>query len=164
MFRRKQGPVPVWRERVDRAMALIGEHDDVVVGSGADLTRVKAALTDADLDITRLDEAIAKLNPGSINDELKAALRSRPDPTAPDTPLIVSLRQRHETIHTLQNRRDDLAERVERTLADLDALAAKTVELSFVVAGSSDGLRNEVQGLTSDVDALMRAHQQLAAI
>lgn len=165
MFKRNQAPQPAWQDRVNRAKALIADHDATFLTRATDVDRVDIALAQADADVARLDNAIVSLDAESATAELKAALRARPNPTDPDSPLITSLRQRHETVTMLQNRRDDLRTKIENTLVDLDALAAKVVELSFVAGGTgADGIDDHLRGLTSDIDALMSAHQQLAAI
>lgn len=165
MFKRNRTPDPVWKARVDRAKALIAEHNETLLINTADVDRVDLALTQADHDLARLDSAIASLDATKATAELKAALRARPNPTDADTPLIASLRQRRETVTALQNRRDDLSDHVESTLVDLDALAAKIVELSFVAGASlRTSIDEQLRGLSSDIDALTRAHEQLAAI
>ena len=142
---------------------MVDEHGELLSASREfDFARIEEALHQADADVARLEAALVSLNPEAIAAELKTVLRQRSSPMQDDTELIRSLRQRHETVHVLKNRRDDIAGQIERTLVDVDAYAAKAVELSFVAGASSSSVLNgHVDRLLGDIDALHRAHEQL---
>lgn len=162
MFRRSKPAPPPWKQRVDDLRAQVRERADVTTASLADIDRVEVALDQAHRDLEALDAAIAGLDLDAATTELKAALRDRIDPMADDTPLIRSLRQRRESVIVLHNRRGELATGIEATIVDLEAFAARLVELSFVSAGSNADLGALVTRLNDDADALIAAHDRLA--
>lgn len=164
MFRRSKTPPPRWQARVDEVRALIREHAAATSASGTDIDRVAEALEQADADLARLDAAIERLDPDAATAELKAALRARVDPTAEDTALITSLRQRRQTVIGLQNRRNELSAGIDATLVDLDAFAARLIELSFVAGGPAPDIGELVDELNRDADALLAAHGLLSDI
>lgn len=122
---------------------------------------VGRALTGAHEDLGRLDAAIDRLDPARTARELKAALRAHPPGVAPDDdPLVVARRERYETLHRLQDRRDDLAARIEVTIAEVEAVAARLVGASFDATPGGE-LRAGVDGLRVRAAALDAAHAEL---
>ncbi|MDJ0497900.1 MAG: hypothetical protein QNJ89_08725 [Acidimicrobiia bacterium] len=147
---------------MDRARSLIVSYD------GSELTRVRldeieSALQQANQDKERLTDAIAQLDPARVAAELKAALRSRPDPTAADTPVITTLRRRYESVHALQDRLVALESRIEVSLVDIEACAAAIID-SSLRAGGSAAMRPHLDSLHADALALAAAHDEVAAI
>ena len=72
------------------------------------------------------------------------------------------MRRRHEAIHTLLGRRDDLDRHVEATIADVESLVAETVTAS--VTSDRTELDRLVGQLTADAAALTAAHEEVARI
>ncbi len=151
---------PEWSARIDTARAMLRD----LHGASFDdhLTAIDRALRTADLDRAELARAIRRLDPDRAAAELKAALRSRRDATGPDDPLVLTLRRRHESIHALQNRLDDLDRHIEATLVDLDVLVARSVEQSLVRSSAPIRLDDELERLRLDAEALAAAHAELA--
>lgn len=143
------------------ARSLIERHTNDHAISSA-LERVDAALIESAADRERIDQALEDLGGLRVTSELKTALRARLDVTAPDTAHIVSLRRRHEAIHTLLGRRDDLDRHVEATIADVESLVAETVTAS--VTSDRTELDRLVGQLTADAAALTAAHEEVARI
>ena len=164
MIRRRPARAPApWRSRVDRALDIIRRKDDGPI-TGARLTEIDEALERSREDRARLQRALGELDAERAARELKEALRARPDPTAPDSATILTLRRRYESIHALENRLDELDRAVETTVADLEALAAAAVELSFQGPGSEVNLESLLQTLRADSAALASAHDEVAAL
>ena len=164
MIRRRPNHSPApWQARVDHAVAIILRNDTAAT-TRARLAEVEDALEQSREDRTRLERAVRELDPERAARELKAALRSRPDPTAPDSPAILTLRRRYESIHGLENRLDLLERRVENTVADLEALAAAAVDLSLQGSTGGTGLSSLLETLRIDSAALARAHEEVAAL
>lgn len=157
--KRSKDPEPEWKRRAAAAR-------DVIRGASTDpkterrLDQLEKALTNAADDQERLREALTKMAPQRVTDELKGALRQRPTPTTPDDKLITSLRRRHEAINTLQNREEVLGDLIESTLIDLETLAAGSVELAFLSDGDSS-LEHELDQLHARTSALADAHREL---
>lgn len=152
-----------WQPRLDNAAELL-------IGHGSDaqrqqnrqlLDQVSRTLTEASDDRTSLAASLQRLDPDRISSELKAALRARPDPTAPDSDMIRSLRERHELQHRLIDRLEALDARIEKTLIDVDTLAARSVELAFA-SSTRSGPDDDLRRLNDDLAALTRAHEELA--
>ena len=115
----------------------------------------------ATADLAQLDGLIAELDPERATRELKEALRRRTrNPASVDDALIDTMRRRYETIHTLHDRRAALDARIERTIADIEALAARSVDLSHGSAGRG-ALGAELDRLHTDLTALEAAHREL---
>ncbi len=167
-----------WSARVAAARQLIvdalgvgsdGVGSDGVVAPAAGtvldgVDRIDLALAEAAGDLQGLENAIEQLDERAATVQLKTALRARPDPTAPDTPLIGSLRQRRHSFHTLVNRRRALLEDVEQSLTDLDTLAARCLEHAHERRPDRfdrSALADEVQRLDQDLAALAEAHREL---
>jgi len=154
----KKAPPPPWQQRIDRARTLIE-------GRGGDrstlrrIDQVERSLADSLEDQQRLRDAIAALQPDQATAELKQALRERPDPTAPDTPLIVTLRERHEGVNDLRNRLNGLEQQQEATLVDLDAVAAHIVEQS--TSNIARPFAAELDRLRADAEALRAARAEI---
>lgn len=154
----KKTPTPPWRDRLDRARKLIEDHHtDASIQIRVD--EVERSLTDSLGDQERLRVAIAALRPEEAASELKRALRQRPDPTAPDTPLIVTLRERHESINDLRNRLEALENQQEATLADLESVAAHVVEQS--TTNVARPFADELDRLRADAEALRAARAEI---
>ncbi|MEM7273187.1 MAG: hypothetical protein AAF547_08930 [Actinomycetota bacterium] len=148
-----------WRHRYRAARDLIASYRDDPTTTDR-VARAELALAEATSDHDGLVEAIATLDPDRVTGELKSVLRTRPDPTAPDTPLIRSLRQRYMTMHSLKNRRTEIEGQIEATLIDLETVAARCIELSHV-RGGTGMLDEELTRLNDDIEALRQAHEEL---
>lgn len=167
VFRRrdeKQAPLPTalpaWRRRLDEAREVAGSAGSAWDASGA-FDDAERAIERAHGDLARLDEAIASLDPDRTARELKEALRAHPPGAAPQhDPLVVARRTRYETLHELQDRRDDLSLRIDTTLAEIETVAARLVGASLR-DGSSDDLRSCVAELRLRAAALAAAHDEL---
>lgn len=165
MLGRRRGPKeapPPWKGRTDRARKLVLSYDN------SELTRhrldeIETALSQANRDKERLTGALAQLDPDRVAAELKRALRSRPDPTAPDTPVIETLRRRYESVHTLQDRLDSLETRIEMSLIDIEACAAAIINSSLGAAGGG-AIRTHLDALHADALSLAAAHDEIAAL
>lgn len=159
-FWRKDPPPPAapWRARFDKASEMVRAHStDASIQLRLD--DVERSLTIATADEERLRTAIEALRPEEAAAELKEALRSRRDPTAPDTPLIRTLRERYESISDLQNRLESLRAQQESTLVDLDTLAAHLVEASLQDVARP--FESEVDRLRADAEILRAAHAEI---
>lgn len=161
MFRRRQADEatpPEWERRLLAARSLIeAQRPPAWLEARLDAFHrgVDAAVADRD----RLRESLERLDLDGAAASLKDALRS-PRPSAEQQRLVDSLRQRYESIHRLHNRLEELDAAVERALADIDVLAARSIEL-----GSRDDawrLDETVRRLDDDLTALERAHDELA--
>lgn len=152
--------VPSWAGRMERAgevaraAAPSEETDDR-------LRQVHAALARAESDRDGLRETLSKLEPERATRELKDALRARPDPTVEDTPAILALRRRYESIHALKDRLGNLERRIATLVADTEAWSAALVDLSTAPA-AADSVRELSEALRSDTEALRAAHEELA--
>lgn len=161
--RRDSNPIPPpWKGRADRARDLILSYDS------SDLTRlrldeIEGALLQASQDKERLADAVGQLDPERVAAELKQALRARSDPTSPDTPVIMTLRRRYESVHALQDRLVSLEDRIEMSLVDIEACAAAIID-SSLRAGGSAAMRPHLDALHADALALAAAHDEVAAI
>ena len=129
------------------ALALIDEIDDAV-----DIART---------DRRKLESSLAALDPARAAAELKAALRRRASPTDDDTPEIVALRRRHETISRLANRVDDIDEQISRTLVDAETLAAQTIVTAIDRAEDAE-FKRQLSALQRDAALLAAAHRDVA--
>ena len=125
----------------------------------ADVDRALGYAVEDDL---QLQAALLDLEPEQSRAELKAALRSRPDPMAADSPAILALRQRHEAIADLENRLDELRRDVDRLLIDLDTMVAQTVVTSVSAASTRDQLEAQLQRVIDEAAALEAAHEEIA--
>lgn len=158
MIFKKKPPAPPWQQRFDRAKALVLDHSaDPTIGLRID--DVERSLLDSLDDQARLRSAIDTLAPAEAATELKQALRARHDPTAADSPLIRTLRERHESINDLQNRLESLEAQQESTLVDLDTLAAHLVETSM--SDIARPFEAEVDRLRADAELLRAAHAEI---
>ncbi|MFN3218257.1 MAG: hypothetical protein ACE367_17320 [Acidimicrobiales bacterium] len=154
-------PEPPWKSRVAAARRIIERQrgDDATLH--AQLATIEAAMEAATVDVAQLGELIAELDPERATRELKDALRRRTrDPASVDDALIDTMRRRYETIHTLEDRRSALDARIERTVADIEALAARSIELSHSIDGRG-ALGAELERLHTDLTALEAAHREL---
>lgn len=154
----KRRPTPPWQERFAKAKELVTKHSkDPSIARR--IEEVETSLLDSLEDQARLRDAIAALQPAAAAADLKDALRRRHDPTAPDTPLIRTLRERHESISDLQNRLESLEMQQESTLVDLDTLAAHLVEASM--DDIARPFEAEVDRLRADAEILRAAHAEI---
>lgn len=163
--RNEPRPVSPQQMRIDQARALVREHaGDPAVE--ARIVDVEAAVAAATADLDRLRDAIARLGPERSLRELKDALRARQRrPGSVSEDHIGTLRSRHEAINGLENRREALEAGIERTIADLEALAARCVSLSLTRSGSDPRpLHDELDRLRRDLAALEAAHDELGAL
>lgn len=158
---RPSTPEPPWKPRVAAARRIIEARrgdDDALRGR---LATIEAAMEAATADLAQLGGLIAELDPERATRELKDALRRRTrDPASVDDALIETMRRRYETIHALEDRRGALEARIERTIADIEALAARSVELSHSIDGRG-ALGAELDRLHEDLTALEAAHREL---
>ena len=161
MFRRRQGgepEIPEWERRIVAARSLIEAQrppDWILVRLDAFGRGVADAVADRD----RLRGSLTHLDVDRAARELKDAIRNRRPGTEHER-LVESLRHRYETINRLHNRVDELGAAIERALADIDVLAARSLGL-----GSRDDawrLDETVRRLDDDLTALERAHDELA--
>ena len=162
MLRRRaaepSSPPPPWRDRFDRACELI-ESQRPPVWMSARLLELEQALIATEDDRQRLGAALAGLDVERAGAELKTALRS-PDPSAAHQRLVDSLRERYESMNQVVNRHADLGTTIERSLIDLELLAAKSVELG--ADAERWALEQTVDRLTDDMHALELAHREIA--
>lgn len=163
VFRRRddQSQPPQLREpRLASARATIADH-------GADpsalrlIEEIDVAIAVAQEDRHKLQSSWQALGPERAASELKEALRRRPTPTSPDTPEIVALRRRHETISRLANRVDEIDEQIGRTLADAETLAAQTI-VTAIDRSEDAEFRRQLTALQRDAEALAAAHREVA--
>lgn len=109
--------------------------------------------------------ALDRLDPERASRELKSALRARPAPDVPDTDHILSLRRRHESIHSVKNRRQDLTVLIERAFADAETLAATVTTAAAVGSDREVAAMNElIDRMAADARALEAAHAEVAEI
>jgi chromosome segregation ATPase len=159
--RRPKTPEHAWTARVSAARATVERRASVafVAERFDDLER---ALHAAEADRTELASAIDELGADRVTGELKEALRElerRPD--ARGEARVAALRRRHETVHELRNRLDDLGARIDATVADLELLAARAVALSVDRQLGRHDLEAELTRLHDDLTALEHAHEEL---
>lgn len=166
-FRRRAQPAeparvgePPWRHRLDEARRIIRGH-------GADPTMdarlddVEHRLLAAEADHAQLTSVIAQLDPERATRELKDALRARERGGSVTDDAITALRRRHETVHQLQNRREELRSRIDATVADVEHLAGRTVEVALVSRSGSSPLGAELDRIRRDLTALEQAHDEI---
>lgn len=161
MFRRRQVDEPErpeWEQRIGAARALIEAQQP----PGWIVSRIDAfhrAVAGAVADRDRIRTSLGRLDVDRAASDLKDALRT-PRPGPEHERLVESLRQRYESIHRLHNRDEELGLMIDRALADVDVLAARSVEL-----GRRDEawrLDEAVRRLDDDLTALERAHAELS--
>lgn len=161
MFRRRQGDeptLPEWERRIVAARTLIEAQQPpswIEARLDAFHRGVAAAVADRD----RLRASATQLDVDRASRELKDAMRDR-RPGPDHERFVASLRQRYESINRLHNRVEELDAAVGRALADIDVLAARSIEL-----GSRDEawrLDETARRLDDDLTALERAHDELA--
>lgn len=162
MFRRKPTPAPqpAWRERFDRARELVVAQSPPP-WMVERLDSLAALLVAAEADHARIGEAVAQLDLDRATSELKSALRSLgPAPSPEQQRLVDTLQARYESIHDLINRRTAIRRSIDQALADVDLLAARSVEL-----GARDDrwrVDDTVDRLRVEMTALEQAHRELA--
>jgi chromosome segregation ATPase len=160
--RQPEAPQPPWRARVDAARELVRRHGGGAV-SEARLDELERALVAAEEDHAALAAAIEGLGGDRPTQELKAAMRERDRRPGGDD-VIERLRQRHLAVQQLQNQLDDLRARIDVTVADLELLAARTVELAVgrrELGAAASTVEAELERLHVDLTALDAAHREL---
>jgi chromosome segregation ATPase len=166
MIRRRRpqpaaSPPPPWRGRVDAARRIIEGRRADDVATRARLDAVEEALIAATADLDELDDLIAQLDPDRATRELKDALRRRQrNPQGVDDALVATMQRRYETIHGLRDRRSALIDRIDRTVADLEGLAGRSVAIGRASRTAGD---DELAALNDDLAALAAAHAELDA-
>lgn len=149
-------------QRIAAARSSIERHAPDS-GALAVLDQIETDMAAARQDHTRLQATLADLDPDNATRALKDALRARPSPLTPDTPHVMSLRQRHHTVHALRNRLDELSADMERTLIDVDTLAAQSAAASVGV-GADAALQEQLRLLTADAANLEAAHREIESL
>lgn len=150
--------LPEWERRIVAARSLIeAQRPPAWIGARLEAFHQSVAAAVADRD--RLRGSLTQLDVDRAARELKDAVRNRRPGDEHDR-LVASLRHRYESINRLHNRVEELDAAVERALADIDVLAARSV----VLAGRDDAWRLDetVRRLDDDLTALERAHDELA--
>lgn len=161
MFRRRQSEepsVPEWERRVRSARSLI-EAQGPPSWIAARLDTFHRGLVAAVADRDRLRASLAQLDVDRAARELKDAMRERRSDPGHER-LVESLRQRYESINRLHNRVEELDASIERALADIDVLAARSVGLGR--GEDAWRLDESMRRLDDDLTALERAHDELA--
>jgi chromosome segregation ATPase len=146
---------------VDAARELVRRHGAGAV-SDARMDDLERALLAAEDDHAALAAAIDGLGGDRPTQELKAAMRDRERPGGDD--VVERLRQRHLAVQQLRNQLDDLRARIDVTVADLELLAARTVELSVgrrELGAAASTVEAELERLHVDLTALDAAHREL---
>jgi hypothetical protein len=146
--------------RLDEARASIRRHNSTSPVLDV-LDDVERSLESAVQDCVRLEQTIEQLNPTKATQDLKLALRMRPNANSSDSEQISALRRRHDTVHALMNRLSGLRGRMDRTLIDVDTMVAQSVT-AVVASDSYDRmLERQLGQLTDDAAGLTKAHQEL---
>lgn len=148
-------------QRVDAAREAILKHGDprpVVLHT---VDKVRAAIEQALADRDRVADSLTSFDEQRIGDELKAALRTKVHPTDQDTPHILALRRRHEAVHALHNRRDAIAEGIERSLADLETFVAERAMAMMQSDAVFADLGHWIETLDADARSLAASHDAL---
>lgn len=153
-------PLPPWRSRFDDSRTTVLAHVDRPEVRER-LDRIEHDLSAAQRDLDRIADALVGLDPERTSRELKAALRAQG--LAPDSPEVRRLRARHETVHDLRNRHDDLARAIESTLADLEIFAVRTVSARLDTVQPAL-LERELADLHDDLTALDAARDEVSRI
>lgn len=129
--------------------------------TAARLDTVETALESAVADRARVAEALTKLDPERAARELKDALRrAQTSPGGPDDDHIATMRRRHETIHALRDRLEQIDRQIEKTLVDVEALAARSVGLAASPTTDS-ALGGDLDRLHADIAAIEAAHDEI---
>ncbi len=164
-FGRKDDPAPPpptrWQARLNASMVLVRQHvtDPVILRR---LGEIEGALWTADADRKRLEETLVQLQPERANRELKDALRRDfEDPSAANASLAQSLQRRHEGIHGLQDRIEQLERSIEETIADVEVLAASSAQLRLNNAVSGAESDRLMDHLNEDLRILSKVHEDL---
>jgi predicted RNase H-like nuclease (RuvC/YqgF family) len=123
---------------------------------------VERSLLEAEQDLATVATALRQLDPERATRELKDALRA--SHRGQTSPHVEALRRRHDTILKVQDRQDQLRRGIDSTLADVEQLAARCVELSLSTRIDDTVLAGELDTLRTDLHALELAHQDLRAL
>ncbi|NNE96733.1 MAG: hypothetical protein HKN24_11970 [Acidimicrobiales bacterium] len=161
---RSQDPPPPrqWQGRLGSALALARQN----VSDPGILRRledVEGALWNADRDRLALIGTLDGLQPERASRELKDALRENfENPSEANLSLAESLQLRHESINALKDRIEELERTIDKTTADVEALAASSAQLALRPGNSAAGVEQMMHHLTHDLEVLSNVHEQLA--
>lgn len=151
---------PAWRERFERARSLVVAQQPPpwMVDRLAELDRL---LVSAEDDHDRIGKAVAELDLDRATTELKSALRAQgPAPTPDQQRLVATMQARYESIHDLMNKQAAIRRTIDQTLADVDLLAVRSVELG--ARADRWQLDETVARLGLEMTALEQARRELA--
>ncbi len=124
---------------------------------------VERGLHQAEADRRTLADGLDRLDPGRIENELKAALREavRSGRDEQTDPVVGSLRARHELAHGVRDQIDVLDRRIEATVIDLETLAARAAGIGRPEPTAGVHGERAMQRLRDDLDALEAAHAEV---
>jgi hypothetical protein len=162
VFRRKatSSPQPSWRQRFDEARRLVVAQSPPPWMIER-LDALDRLLVEAESDHARIGAAVDQLDLGRATAELKAAMRGQgPSPSPDQQRMVATLQARYESINQLANRQVAIRRSIDQALADVDLLAARSVELG----ARADGWQVDetVERLQIEMTALEQAHRELA--
>jgi hypothetical protein len=173
VFRRKRdaqltAPPPEWRSRVDAAVAIIQSRPRPAWIDGR-LNDLERALTDAQADVDRLGERIARLDPDQTSQDLKRALRDgqRRLPTESNDggeKRIAVLRQRYAAANEMMNYRRETQRRISDAVSDLELMAVQAEREELGLRGDTHALEEHLEQLDIDLRALSAAHKELGSL
>ena len=121
------------------------------------------------MDVDRLGDAIARLGPEQISQDLKQALRDhrRHLPTEPNDggdKRISVLRQRYEAVNDMLNHRRETERRLTDSVSDVEMLAVQAAHDEIGLHGNTHALDDHVQRLDIDLRALTMARKELGSL
>ena len=162
--RRDQVPPPPrqWQIRLNTALELVRRNvtDPGILGQ---LDDVESAVWTADRDRIQLVETLTGLHPERASRELKEALRRNfESPSEANKSLAHSLRMRHQSINALQDRIEELDRTIDKTIADVEALAASSAQLALRPTTSPGRADEMMKHLAHDLEILSQVHNDLA--
>lgn len=168
MFRRARPdppvPSPAWVQRVDRAIDLITDTSPPPWITER-LVDLRSGLLAAEVECRRVAAAVDRLEPDRARREFKDALaEQRRSPYAADDARIARLRERYDAINKLLDRHDELRLGIDRTLLDLDVLAATAVQrysLNDLDDNDEGALSEQIEHLRIDLAALDAARAEV---
>lgn len=173
VFRRKRdqqpvAPPPEWRSRFDNAVAIIQSRPRPAWIDDR-LNDLERALVEAQTDVDRLGDAIARLDPERISQDLKRALRDQQNRLPTDSndggdKRISVLRRRYEAVNDMLNHRRQTERRLADSVSDLELLAVQAERDRSGLHGDTDALNEHVQRLDIDLRALSMAHKELGSM
>lgn len=161
---RDQVPPPPrqWQVRLNNALELV-RRNVTDPGILRQLDDVEGAVWTADRDRIALTDTLAGLQPERAGRELKDALRqSFENPSEANTSLAQSLQLRHQSINALQDRIEELDRTIDKTTADVEALAASSAQLALRPTTSPALADEMMKHLAHDLEVLSQVHDDLA--